>query len=472
MSIKSKIVEIIKNELGLIPEEREMIPEEREIRLDSPWNNALTGMGDTTTDKLENYNPSAFSQISDIDLSNLFDQDWAAARIVSKIVVDSFSKGININTNETEMSPKQKQEEKKRILQVFKELRILEQTIMGLIFGRLYGGAALLLGTDQTADLGDPLDIDAVTELLHVTLFDKRELNIDSYYADPTLTNYGEPAFYSIFSTAKSVVKIHESHFVRFYGAPTSRSRRLEIGGWDLSVLQKAFCELQGFWSDRRSVHLMLTDCSQGVLKIGDFFQLIATKMREKFNERLALINRGRQNGRIMPIDKTENFEYIERSFQNIPELLEHGELSLSASGDMPVCVFMGRSPSGENATGEADYELWYGRVGAEREQKYLPILNDLLLLCARTADVQNPESWFVEFPELKVESEEEKAKRKKVIAETDEIYIRSDVLTPDEVTQERFAGEEYSDGPPQIDMDARAFLKIEQEEDGSPQRT
>jgi phage-related protein (TIGR01555 family) len=435
-------------------------PPVEEPRTDG-WYSTVTGRGVSGSDRIMSYLPSSVTILSDDTLENLFDGDWLARKIVSLLPETAFRKGVELATDD-----EKDDEEEKRIWDVIERLDVVGSIREAIISGRLYGGSLLLLGVNPNVDIMEPLDLDSVNELTHLTLFDKRDLVVSETYDDVADASYGDHAIYRVISADGKTVEAHASHFIRFDGAWCSRRRRARNGHWYLSVLQAVYDEIRGFNSDRSAVHDMISDSSQAVLKIPGFFSMVTSRQREQFNSRISMINQGRHNGRIMPIDGEEDFAYVERAFSQLYQLLEHGELSVAAAANMPVTVLFGRSPAGESATGESDLELWYGQVESEREDKYLNPLNELVKLCARTAMVRDPDSWYGTFPEIRTEDAKKRDDRRKVIADTDVAYINADVYTPEEVAEYRFGGGEYDDTPLKIDMSDRELPEVDVTED------
>jgi phage-related protein (TIGR01555 family) len=380
----------------------------------------------------------------------MYDGGWVTPIIVDEMVETAFRKGITLTSKEESSVM---EDEEPRVQEVLDSVDAIQKLVQAIEYGRLYGGALLLLGTDKSTNLEQPIDLNTVNELKHLTVFDRKEVDIGSTYTDSSMPNYGEPEYYRIVSTNRgSNVLAHESHFLKFEGSLTSRSRKEENSGWSLSVVQRVYDEIRRFNATQQNIDNMVADSSQAILKIAGLYEMVASELRTLFNTRMDIINMGRSNHRVMPIDEQESFEYVERQFAGVSDLMERGEHTLAAAARMPVTFFIGGSPDGQNATGESDIEIWYGRVGAERQAKYLPPLNILVWLSAVTARVRNPESWGAEFPEIETESEKEKADRQYVIAQTDDIYIDNQTLDPIEVGNHRFAGDEYNDTPVSIE--------------------
>jgi hypothetical protein len=116
------------------------------------------------------------------------------------------------------------------------------------------------------------------------------------------------------------------------------------------------------------------------------------------------------------------------------------------------VTLLMGESPAGLNATGAADIRGFYDNVAAWRKSDIEPGLKRILkcvLAEARqglgaaesvdgSANAGEPE-WDIKWPSLYQPTDKEKAEVRKIVADTDSVYITSGVLDPTEVTLSRF---------------------------------
>ncbi len=146
-----------------------------------------------------------------------------------------------------------------------------------------------------------------------------------------------------------------------------------------------------------------------------------------------------------------------------LPEMVDRSWQRLASAARMPLTVLMGMSPAGMNATGESDTRHWYDQVKSYQEHALRPRLLRLVRCIARGLQL-DPLAWDVCFPSLWQTTEKENAELRKLVAETDAMYIDKGVLLPEEVALSRFGASGYSTET-HVDLEAReAMLKAETE--------
>jgi hypothetical protein len=101
------------------------------------------------------------------------------------------------------------------------------------------------------------------------------------------------------------------------------------------------------------------------------------------------------------------------------------------------------------NATGASDIRLFYDYIKSLQSSYLRPRIERLLRIVMKSADGPTggvePEQWSFEFRPLWQMNDKETAELRKMVAETDAIYISNGVLTPEEVTQSRYGGDKWS---------------------------
>jgi phage-related protein (TIGR01555 family) len=193
----------------------------------------------------------------------------------------------------------------------------------------------------------------------------------------------------------------------------------------------------------------LLSDFSQAVYKIKGLAELIAANEDETIINRFRIIDLARSLVRAVVIDADEDFERKTTPMSGVPEVLDRFSTRMAAAAQMPVTLMMGQSPAGLNATGASDIRFFYDTIKAKQTKHLVPPLERVLTLIFKAKEGptkgKEPEKWSIKPRPLWQLTEKEQAEVRKLQAETDEIYINSQVAAPEEIAISRFGGDKYS---------------------------
>lgn len=126
-------------------------------------------------------------------------------------------------------------------------------------------------------------------------------------------------------------------------------------------------------------------------------------------------------------IDTKETYDLKGISLTGTSDILDKNEKALSAVAGIPQIVLFGDSPSGLNANGSADLEIWYGRVGQGQRTQCAPAITKLV-------EFQTGKKPEITFNPLHVASDKEQAETRKLNAETDKMYWEVDAVSSGEI--------------------------------------
>lgn len=441
-------------------------PSRREDMLVNPF----LGYG-TSRDKVAAGSFFASIPLSYAELHALYYGTDVAAMIVDARPTEMFRRGYKVvlSTDEKRAAKLQKKGEALGLDAKLKE---------AIVAGRLWGGALLVLGAiDGVSDLTKPLDESRVREVRYLNVVDRRFAHVDSWQTDPMKPKYGEPETWTISGQDAPSVTVHCSRVIRFVGVEPDQVTRRQFGGWGYSVLQRPYETVKQFETAFASAGVLLSDASQAVWKIKDLAELIATD-REALNARMALTDMSRSAGRGIMVDaEHEDFNRVATSFSGLDGMLDRFMMRLAAASKMPVTLLMGRSPAGQNATGDSDFRAWYDSVGSDQESDLKPALLRVYRLldvadggkatvdplerkdAEEGDDEDDPEDdeteLDIEFTALWEPTEAEQATTAKTQADSDKIYVDMGALHPEEVALARFGS-----GNGKIDIDEAALKK------------
>lgn len=426
-------------------------------RFDS-WRNALTGLGGSR-DKLQATHFSEGRRLSIEELEQLYHGEDMASRICEALPQDALRRGFELEVeDEDDEANAQVQAEMKR-------LGAKQALFEAAVWSRVYGGACVVMGLDDGRKSWEPLDEEALRSVQWLTVLDRRSLIPATWYSNPLTDGpkYGWPSSYRVVNFAMisaanagpvgtqartptrpastdqlGDIVVHESRVLRFDGALTSIRRRMINEGWADSVIQRVYEVLIQHNIGWQGTAYLLQDASQGVFKIQGLIDMIAGGEKEALQTRMQLVDMSRSMARSLLIDADkEEFTRSAYSFTGVPDVIDRFMLRLAAAARMPVTVLYGRSPAGLNATGESDIRIWYDAVSAYQsdvlEEKIERLVH--LVTIAKDSPVQlDPESWSVCFPSLWQPTKKEELEQDLTKAQTDKIYLDSQVVLPEEV--------------------------------------
>lgn len=384
------------------------------------WLNRLTGIGVAGTDREASWAHEADADLDDLTISNLYHYDDIAELICSCYPSEALRPGVQLSDEE--------------LAKRWRILGVLGSVEQAATLGRAFGFALLVIGADDGRPASAPIDLSSPRRIEWVKVYTKREVQPCAVYSNPRHPLFSDAAIFRVTSAGAEPFEVHRSRCLVFGGAQTSPEKRIERGGVDLSVLQRPYKIVQSFNAGHAALSALLTDASQGVLRLSGFIEGITQKGgEESYRKRAALLDVTRSYLRTMILDADhgETYERHAIQFAGIPDTIDRLALRLAASIPMPVSRLMGRAPSGLNATGEGDERAFLANAEKYRTRFIEPQIERLLRIEAPHV--------VATFPPLWTPTAKEEAEREKIEAETDSIRLQDQILTPEEVTAARF---------------------------------
>lgn len=411
------------------------------------WQNAFTGYG-TARDKTSYGSFVASEQLDDLQLDALFYTDDIAAKIVEKKPEECFRRSYELIDTED-------QEAAKALYDKGQALALDEKLQEGMTWGRLYGGALLVLGIKHgNPEL--PLNEEQGGDIAWINVIDRREVTVERYYENPNKENYGLPEVYRISGYDGNVALVHETRCIRFDGVPVDRRKRRELGGWSYSVLQRPYDVIRNFAAAFQAAGVLASEASVGVFKLKGLFEMVAARNKEALQTRMQLVDMSKSAARSLLIDADEEYDRIKTDFTGFPDMLDRFSQRLASSIDMPVTLLMGTSPAGMNATGASDFQHWYDTIRAYQAKQLGPKVARFYRILSK-----GKFRGLVQWRPLAEPSDKEVAETEKTRAETDGLYIDKGVVLPEQIALARFG--KATNG--RIVVDDEALLRALQEE-------
>lgn len=367
--------------------------------------------------------------LTEAEAINAYRSAWLPRKIVDIPAKDACRKWRGWNAEADDVSALEAEE---------KRLGLQGKLLDAFIKARLYGGAALYIGTGDS-DASKPLDPERIRKggIRNLNVLTKRVLQAGELERDPESPNYGLPSLYKL-SGGTSLVDIHPSRLVILQGAKIPDSELVpHVAGWGDSVLTAIFDEIKRADSTSANIASLVFEAKIDVIKIPGFMNMMSDPTTEQqVLERLRLAAMAKGINGTLVLDSEESYEQKSAEFGSLRDILMAFMQLVSGAADIPMTRLLGQSPGGLNATGDNDLRNYYDLIQSIQMLELEPamaVLDECLIrsaLGARDPDV------FYNWRSLWQTTDKERADIGKTTAESIKV-IADTRLIPDEVMSE-----------------------------------
>lgn len=353
-----------------------------------------------------------------LDLS-LYELGGLAARVVDMPADAAISRSIEIQGDQDDA-----------ISNEIERLKILPALADMVRWSRFFGGAVMVLLTDDGARLSEPLEPSRIAHIDEVRVFDLSQISpTANRYSDPTKPNYGRYSSYrlnigTIAGSLDSQVEIHESRLL-FMGGD-SLPERLKNGlHWiGRSAVRTVYPKIRDYQKSLIWASLILERKQQAVHKMTGLSLAIESGLESKIRERINLVERSRSILNGVAVDSEDDYNILNADLSGIVDVLDEFKVAISADVNIPVAILFGQSAKGMNATGASDFESYYDLVESIQQHKIKPVLEKLIELLMFQKHIKPFENWKIKFPSLNTPTDKEIADVRKTNADAAKIEL------------------------------------------------
>lgn len=421
------------------------------------YRNMLNKYG-TTQDSSTAYTYAAEDIVPDMDLTDQYVGNGLFAKIIDAPAEEAVKHGYDFRLNDPDVE--------EFIADELDRLDWEEIAATAIKWTRLYGGAIIVMLVDDGCALDEPIDWDSVEEIEELRVYERAVVEPDRaslYSYNPEKirrrgSRFQRPEFYTV-NSQFGQFRVHESRCLVFQNGKLPEtgiySAYLFFGIPEFLRIQTALRETVVTHSLGPK---LLERCVQAVYKMQDLANTLNTdEGEETVLRRLEVIDLARSILNTLVIDKDgEDYDFKSMSLAGVKDIVDSACNMLSAVTNIPQTILFGRSPAGENSTGESDMENYYNYVNKIQKmmlKKNMRILLDLIFECGRkNGEIKGIPNYKVEFVPLWSLSEKEQAEVDSVRAATEQTkaataqtYIDMQVLDPSEVRAGLKKSEEYT---------------------------
>lgn len=413
----------------------------------------------TTQDNSQSYSYQGESVVPDLSLTEQYQSNGLFAKIIDAPAEEAVKHGFDLGLNDGKLD--------EFVEDKLDELDWEEKVSTAIKWARLYGGSIIVMLIDDGRGIDEPVDWDNIRSLDELRVYERAIVQPDYsslYNYDPrdsvrkTTPKFGMPEFYHVFSTFGSFT-VHESRclifrngilpeyvtqpFYRFWGMP------------EYIKIKRALRETITAHGDGVK---LLERSVQAIYKMKNLAQLLTTDEGEdQVLKRLQVIDAARGILNSIAIDNEgEDYDFKTLQLSGVKDVLDATCNMLSALTSIPQTILYGRSPAGQNSTGESDLENWYNFI--ERIRKLMlkgntrTVLDVLFRAGVAKGEIEKVPSYKLKFNPLwslndteQATVEQTKAQTSYVRAQTAQIYVDMQALDPSEVRKALAKNEEFT---------------------------
>lgn len=317
-----------------------------------------------------------------------------------------------------------------------KRLDVKRKVMAAKIAARLFGGAALLIGTGET-NTARPLNPERIRQggLRYLTVLQRRHLSPFELETDPASEYFDMPRAWRLGSTGQTAgLEIHPSRLVMFRGAEApDRALAYHHLGWGDPVLQGVLETVRNMDATAANVASLVFEAKVDTIGIPDFMARLSDPGYEELViKRFALAERGKGINGTLIHDKDEVLGQKQAGFASLPDVMDRFMQIASGAADIPMTRLLGQSPAGMNASGDSDMRNYYDRVAAMQSLEIEPAMGLLDECLIRSAIGNRPEEVHFIWKSLWQITDKERADIGKTQADTIKT-LRDTQLIPDD---------------------------------------
>lgn len=397
------------------------------MRTNDSLRSVVSGLGDPMRDKMA-LTTYGFQMLDEVQIANIYRSNWMGRKAVDIPALDAVRKGRDWQASQEQIELIEAEQNRlgfwKKLLEV-------------LIKARLWGGAALYIGTGDN-DLESPLAPERIKKggVRYLTVLGRRDLAAGEVDQDVMSEFYGKPAYYEV-TGANSLVRIHPSRFAIFVGA-SQADAFLNGGinqGWGDSVLEAMYAAMKNADATAANIASLVFEANVDVFRIPDFMASLADPTyAQRLLDRFMLAATAKGINRALILDKDEEYDRKTISFATLPDVMQQFIQQFCGAADIPMTRFLGTAPSGLGSNGDHSMANYHDRIASVQSLELTPALYRLDECLIRSALGSRPPEIFYTWAPLEQMSEKEQAEIGKMNAETAEILGRTGIFTAEEL--------------------------------------
>jgi phage-related protein (TIGR01555 family) len=390
--------------------------------------NIMSGKG-TTADRSV-FNRYAFVPLDYAQAEASYRSSWLVRKIVDVPALDMTRAWRDWQAESADIEKLEAEE---------KRLQLKEKCKRALILSRLFGGGALLLGTNDH-DPSQPLNVASAKAggLTYVHVLSRHQMTIGEQRLDPTDPWFGKPEYFQINTAGpkQQQVKIHPSRIIEFIGQRVPEGSYYGAGAltgawfWGDPIMQSIGEAVQNADMAQGGFAALIDEAKVDILKIPDLTARAATpQYEEQLLKRLQAASAGKSTWRMLAIDGQEEWDQRQITWAGMPQVMDSFLLIVAGAADIPMTRLLGQSPKGLQSTGDSEERDYQSMIKARQEELLAPALDRIDEMLVPSALGSKPSDIYYLFAPLQEENEKDGATIESQIATTIKTYADTGLI-------------------------------------------
>lgn len=433
----------IKRLRGRVDNLQNRLVKAKQERVDG-WGNVFSGLGIEGTDRSVSTRFDENDTLIEMECQALYRADGIGKCVVDIPVGDMLREGYAVVGDSDG-----------EVYDEMKRLKAYTWNNRALTWARVYGGSLMVLGIDDGGILEDELNIDNISRIEFIKVYDRHRVQIIDVYDDPEEEKFGQPKVYRVTPLVPAGVTsipdfdVHESRTIFWDGVDVPDFIRQNNEGWGDSVYQAGEKCLADLGVSFAGAARIIDEFVIGTLQINNLRDLIAGGQEKYVRDRIRLIDASKSMIRSVLVGEDEGFKRESTTVSGLDNLLDRIMSMVSAVFGIPKVLLFGEQSQGLGSEAAGSIRLYYDGIASDQKTEFQPNLERLiqLIMLQKEGPFRGKElsDWSIEFTALWQPTEKERAETRKTQAETDQIYYNMGSIEPEEITTSRFGGDEYS---------------------------
>lgn len=375
--------------------------------------------------------------IPDYDLAEKYQNNGLFSKIIDRPAEEALKHGMEYNVSDADL--------REFLDDALDRLDWEEKAVTAIRWARLFGGSIIVMLLDDGGGLEEPVNWQDVRSVEELRVYERAIVQ-----PDPDTYRTGKAEYFDVSSTYGGTFRVHRSRCLVFKnGSLPEYGAAQQYYYWGLPEYIRIHKDLSRALKTHTNAANMIEKSVQPVYKQRGLQNMLAGPNGDEMElKRLQVLDASRGIMNTIAVDM-EGEDYDFKTFQmtGTKEILESTCNLLSAVTCIPQTILFGRSPAGENATGESDLENYYNFVEGIQKRMLKKNIRTLIKAIVQAGvydgSIENPGNIKPTFKPLWSLSETEKAtveltkaQRAQVAAQTAQLYIDMQAIQPDEVRQ------------------------------------